>query len=45
MNKINTETQLIPSDVSYAFKDFVKFYDTRKQIIVDRLKKIAEVQD
>lgn len=44
-NKINTETQLIPSGISYAFKDFVKFYDTRKAVIVSRLKKITEVQD
>lgn len=42
-NKVNKETQLIPSNVSYAFKDFVSFYDTRKAIIVNRLKKITEV--
>lgn len=42
-NKVNTETQLIPTGVSYAFKDFILFYETRKKIIVDRLKKITEV--
>lgn len=41
-NNVNAETQLIPSDVSYDFRDFVEFYDKRKSLLVNKLKTITE---
>lgn len=41
-NNVNAETQLIPSDVSCDFKDFVSFYDKRKSLLVNKLKTITE---
>ncbi len=40
-SKINKETQLIPDDVSYDFDKFTEFYDRRKKILFDLLKKLT----
>lgn len=40
--KVNLETQLIPKDVSYEFKDFAAFYNERKKLLSNRLKALTE---
>lgn len=42
--EVNLETQLIPSGVSYEFKDFVEFYNKRKELLVNKLKDITAIR-
>ena len=42
---VNKETQLIPDGVSYDFDDFVAFYDARKKLLKERLKKMTSCSE
>lgn len=42
-HNINKSIQLIPEDVSYDFKDFEKFYNKRKEILIERLKEATRI--
>ena len=43
--KVNKETQLIPDGISYDFNDFAAFYEARKKLLKERLKKMTSYDE